>query len=184
MVLHETPVRTGCGSNKGKLAGELGFEPRSSVLETDSLTVELTPPSSKAAYGMSQSPIPSSKLLGFLVIRVLAARIAKLRELEAASSRLLILRRRIVPVLALGALQCDDFAHLCILTDFSDLCLGREILRCESRRELVPAALTKLAAAYLMISEMVPAPTVRPPSRIAKRKPFSIATGVCSVISS
>jgi hypothetical protein len=25
------------------LAGELGFEPRSSVLETDSLTVELTP---------------------------------------------------------------------------------------------------------------------------------------------
>ena len=26
------------------LAGELGFEPRSSVLETDSLTVELTPP--------------------------------------------------------------------------------------------------------------------------------------------
>jgi hypothetical protein len=28
------------------LAGELGFEPRSSVLETDSLTVELTPPSS------------------------------------------------------------------------------------------------------------------------------------------
>jgi hypothetical protein len=28
----------------GKLAGELGFEPRSSVLETDSLTIELTPP--------------------------------------------------------------------------------------------------------------------------------------------
>src|SRR6266702_5492676 len=28
----------------GKLAGELGFEPRSSVLETDSLTVKLTPP--------------------------------------------------------------------------------------------------------------------------------------------
>jgi hypothetical protein len=30
----------------GKLAGELGFEPRSSVLETDSLTIELTPPRS------------------------------------------------------------------------------------------------------------------------------------------
>jgi hypothetical protein len=27
----------------GKMAGALGFEPRSSVLETDSLTVELTP---------------------------------------------------------------------------------------------------------------------------------------------
>src|SRR5580700_9203104 len=32
------------GEDPDKLAGELGFEPRSSVLETDSLTVELTPP--------------------------------------------------------------------------------------------------------------------------------------------
>ena len=32
------------GRSERKLAGELGFEPRSSVLETDSLTVELTPP--------------------------------------------------------------------------------------------------------------------------------------------
>src|SRR5277367_3086824 len=32
------------GDDPDKLAGELGFEPRSSVLETDSLTVELTPP--------------------------------------------------------------------------------------------------------------------------------------------
>src|SRR5580704_4923576 len=37
---------------------------------------------------------------------------------------------------------------------------------------------------YAMISEIVPAPTVRPPSRIAKRKPFSMATGVISSISS
>ncbi len=36
------------------------------------------------------------------------------------------------------------------------------------------------ASVYLIISEMVPAPTVRPPSRIAKRKPFSMATGVIS----
>jgi hypothetical protein len=31
------------GKIAGKLAGELGFEPRSPVLETGSLTVELTP---------------------------------------------------------------------------------------------------------------------------------------------
>src|SRR5947208_238809 len=31
---------------------------------------------------------------------------------------------------------------------------------------------------------MVPAPTVRPPSRIANRRPFSIATGVISSIAS
>src|SRR5579864_7097144 len=33
---------------------------------------------------------------------------------------------------------------------------------------------------YANISEMVPAPTVRPPSRMANLKPFSIATGVIS----
>jgi len=31
---------------------------------------------------------------------------------------------------------------------------------------------------YVTISLIVPAPTVWPPSRMAKRKPFSIATGV------
>ena len=35
-------------------------------------------------------------------------------------------------------------------------------------------------AAYSMISVIVPEPTVRPPSRIANRKPFSSATGVIS----
>ena len=50
-------------------------------------------------------------LLGFFVIRVLAAGVAELRELEAASGRLLVLRRGVVPVLALGALQGDDLAH-------------------------------------------------------------------------
>src|SRR5271165_1746896 len=37
---------------------------------------------------------------------------------------------------------------------------------------------------YAIISVMVPAPTVRPPSRMANRKPFSMATGVISSISS
>jgi len=37
---------------------------------------------------------------------------------------------------------------------------------------------------YLMISLMVPAPTVLPPSRMANLSPFSMATGVCSVTSS
>src|SRR5690606_15012638 len=37
------------------------------------------------------------------------------------------------------------------------------------------------AAAYLVILETTPAPTVRPPSRIAKRRPSSIATGLIRV---
>jgi hypothetical protein len=52
---------------------------------------------------------------------VLAAGIAELRELQTASGGLLVLRRRVIPVLALGALQCNNFAHLSILTDFAEI---------------------------------------------------------------
>jgi hypothetical protein len=54
------------------------------------------------------------------VIRVLAAGIAELRELEAAGGRLLVLRRGVIPVFAIGTLQCNNFAHLFILTDFAE----------------------------------------------------------------
>jgi hypothetical protein len=67
----------------------------------------------------AREPLPL--LLRLFVIRVLAAGIAELRELQTAGGRLLVLRRRVVPVLALGALQCDDFAHLFILTDFAEI---------------------------------------------------------------
>jgi hypothetical protein len=50
---------------------------------------------------------------------VLPATVAELRELQAARGRLLVLRRRVVPLLALAALQCNNFAHLFILTDFT-----------------------------------------------------------------
>jgi hypothetical protein len=50
-------------------------------------------------------------LLGLLVIRVLAARIAELGELETARRGLLVLSGRIVPVLAHRTLQTDDLAH-------------------------------------------------------------------------
>ena len=46
------------------------------------------------------------------------------------------------------------------------------------------ARLPDAASVYCRISLMVPAPTVRPPSRIANLRPFSMATGVCSSISS
>ena len=48
---------------------------------------------------------------------MLAAAATKLLELQAAGGRLLVLRRRVVPLLALGALQCYDFPHPAILTD-------------------------------------------------------------------
>ena len=43
--------------------------------------------------------------------RVLAAGVAELGELQTAGGRLLVLGRRVVAVLALGALESDNFAH-------------------------------------------------------------------------
>jgi hypothetical protein len=94
----------------GKLAGELGFEPRSSVLETDSLTVELTPPVVRNE-AFASPPKSGWRLLRFFVVRMLPAGVAELRELQTASGRLLVLRGGIVPVLAIRALKSNDLAH-------------------------------------------------------------------------
>jgi hypothetical protein len=59
---------------------------------------------------LASDPEPA-ELLRLFVCRVLAAGVAELVELEAAGGRLLVLGGGVVPVLALGALQCDDFAH-------------------------------------------------------------------------
>lgn len=65
-----------------------------------------------ALSGQAGATPEPARLLGFLVRGVLAAGIAELRELESASGGLLVLGGRIVPVLALGALQSDNLAHL------------------------------------------------------------------------
>ena len=99
------------------MAGELGFEPRSPVLETGSLTVELTP------LYLEES------LLGLLVIRVLAARVAKLGELETSSRCLLVLCGRVVAVLAYRTLQADDLAHTLLLT-WPATSAGKQLVCC------------------------------------------------------
>ncbi len=64
------------------------------------------------------------------MIRVLAAGIAELRELETAGGRLLVLRGGVVPVLALRALQCDDFAHLVnLLLTWPATSAGKQLVR-------------------------------------------------------
>jgi hypothetical protein len=55
-------------------------------------------------------------LLRFLVRLVLAAAVTELLELKPARGRLLVLRCRVVPFLALRALQCDNFPHIQILS--------------------------------------------------------------------
>jgi hypothetical protein len=50
-------------------------------------------------------------LLRFLVRLMLAAAVTELLELETAGGRLLVLCRRVIPLLALSALQCHNFPH-------------------------------------------------------------------------
>jgi hypothetical protein len=53
----------------------------------------------------------TTALLRFLVRLVLAAAVTELLELETARGRLLVLRRRVVALLALSALQRHNFTH-------------------------------------------------------------------------
>jgi hypothetical protein len=53
--------------------------------------------------------------------RMFAATIAELGKLQARCRFLLVLRRGIVPLFTVWTLQCDNFAHLFILSDFTSV---------------------------------------------------------------
>ncbi len=94
------------------MAGAEGFEPPSSVLETDSLAVELTPLLHRSVPHLAGGPNPPARpLLHFFVSGVLAALPAELIELETFRRGLPILGRRVILIFALGALQLTDFAR-------------------------------------------------------------------------
>src|ERR1017187_2749082 len=179
------------------LAGAEGFEPPSSVLETDSLAVELTP-LTFAADAFARAP----PLLRFFVRGVFATLTAELLEFQPAGRGLLVLGGGVVAVFALSTLQRNNFTgHLNLPFRFTSQVGLRSLVRVEARisaKRLAPPKKLNSGCpvlppsfggragyeSYAIISLMVPAPTVRPPSRIANRKPFSIATGVINSISS
>ena len=81
------------------MAGAEGFEPPSSVLETDSLAVELTP--------------LCPRLLRFAVDRVFPALAAELAELEPLGRGFAVLCGRIILIFTICALKLANFAgHL------------------------------------------------------------------------
>jgi len=115
------------------------------------------------------------------VNRALAAVRAELHLLEALGHRLLVSGRRIVAVLAVRASEYCQFAHLVFLSSFaggSSPPAGRPTTFGRTERTGIPQ---KSGPDYLTTFETVPAPTVRPPSRIAKRIFSSRATGAMSL---
>ena len=79
----------------------------------------------------------------------------KFLHFQAFRGLLFVFGCRVISLFAVGTLHCNDVAH---------------------KTSLNPSG------PQAMISATVPAPTVRPPSRMAKRSPFSSATGVISSI--
>src|SRR5512134_4061071 len=64
-----------------------------------------------AALAVRATGLSPRRLLGFLVGRMLPARRAELLELQLVRHGLLVLRRGVVPHLALGTRQRDDVPH-------------------------------------------------------------------------
>src|SRR5829696_6155832 len=104
------------------MAGVPGFEPGLSVLETDVLTVDTIPlralPISDFQFQSCRSPkignrqlaIGNGSSLGLFMTCVLAATATKLAEFQPVGCGLLVLRRYIVPTLAISALKHDVIA--------------------------------------------------------------------------
>ncbi len=103
-------------------------------------------------------------LSSFSMDRVRSTSATELLDLQSSRSLFLVFGGRVVSSFAVGTLQQNDVSHLLDLP--LPASRSKDSLRCYSR-----------------ISVMVPAPTVRPPSRIANLSPFSIAIGVINSIS-
>ena len=117
------------------------------------------------------SSLIAPPLLRFLVPCMFTAAAAEFLKFKPLGRRLLIFRRRIITTLTIRALQ-----HYVIA--WHNLPFKTRKSPCHQKR-----AAKLLPNSYSTISETVPAPTVRPPSRIANLNPFSIAIGAINVIS-
>ena len=142
----------------GKWQARRDSNPQHPVLETGALAIRAT--GLQATYPCDRIARPPNALFRFAVRCMLLTKTAVFAELQLVRCVLLVLGRRIVALLALGASQRHDIAH-----DSNPRRPGR-------RRLYI------ISANYSMISLTTPAPTVRPPSRIAKRSSLSMAIGV------
>ena len=117
----------------------------------------------------------NQSLLVFFMQLVTAAATTKLFKLKPVRRVLFVLGRNVITLFALSALQNN------IISWHKSSVVGSQWLVFDVFLRTDNCELTTVH--YSTISETVPAPTVRPPSRMAKRRPFSMAIGAMSVIS-
>ena len=115
-------------------------------------------------------------LLGLFMTGMFAATATELTELKPVRRGFLVLGRYVVAALTVVTLEHNVVAWHLFLS-------GRPLQLAKGRltRFLIPIGNRQLEIGdlpYSTTSLIVPAPTVRPPSRMANRSPFSIAIGV------
>ena len=134
-----------------------------------------------AALPLCYYPKKEIELLDLFMSSALTAGRTELHLLDALRHRLLVARCRVVAALALVARQNGQFSRHCLFFLPSS---GLESAP-SSGRPLVAGIQERTShrrrSNYLITFETVPAPTVRPPSRIAKRIFSSRATGAMSL---
>src|SRR5680860_1338466 len=128
---------------------------------------------SESSDSSGYSGVTPRRLPGLLVDGVAPLEPAVLAHLDPLTIIVLVLDRDVVAPLALGALE-GDLHPLVTRHAYGST-------RCAPASAGARFALTSPSVAiYLVILVTRPAPTVRPPSRIANRRPSSIAMGAWS----
>ena len=168
--------------------------PQPPVLETGALPIELLAYVRATATTHVSAALPLLSLLGLPMHRMRSTETAIFLELKPSRRLSLVLGRAVITTFTVGARQRNDVPHRPFPSgrrpapryyaagtpNAQSAVAGRPY----SRRAISqPGCLRRGLASYSTISEIAPEPTVRPPSRMANRSPFSNATGVMSSIS-
>ena len=164
-------------------------------------------------YQLNYWRVNDKRLASLFVHRVTTAPGAILLDLHTIRHGCLVLGRRVVATLALGAGKCNESTHVsetsmyrpmrarwytlsnglrpcqCLFAnDRSSADTFHNLHKCWHRHEKPGSpkgagsreSISDESRSYSMMVLTMPEPTVWPPSRIAKRRPFSMAMGVIS----
>src|SRR6185295_18545395 len=126
-------------------------------------------------------PAIGNTLFRLFVTSVFSATAAELAEFQPIGRSLLILGRYVVSTFAILTLKHNIIAWHNLIRSLSVVSCPLSVVEAWLAAQLTTDN-GPLTIDYSITSDTVPAPTVRPPSRIANRNPFSIAIGAINSI--